>query len=166
MPVMTEYDFTQQVDYPSILVANIQASSISTPLVNIETSGSGPTMAVSLFFSDVLSSIDQTTLNSVMSSYVNSIPVLQSTINQITKDIAFGMSIIAQFGAANRIANLNTAQIIQIAEQLAPIQSLLSSGSIQTALMAIQNITPSAILTQDTINIYVTQLQNYINSES
>jgi hypothetical protein len=166
MPVMTEYDFTQQVDYPSVLVANIQASSISTPLVNIETSGSGPTMAVSLFFSDVLSSIDQTTLNSVMAAYVNSLPVLQSTINQIIKDTAFGMNIIAQFGAANRIANLNTSQIIQIAEQLAPIQLLLSTGSIQTALVAIENITPNSLLTQETINTYVTQLQNYINSES
>ena len=166
MPVMTEYDFTQQVDYPSILVANIQASSISTPLVNIETSGSGPTMAVSLFFSDVLSSADQTTLNSIMSSYINVLPTLQVTTAQVIKDIGFGMNIIAQFGAANRIANLNTSQIIQIAEQLAPIQSLLSSGSIQTALAAILAITPNSLITQDTINNYISQIQAYLGSNS
>ena len=166
MPVMTEYDFTQQVDYPSILVANIQASSISTPLVNIETSGSGPTMAVSLFFSDVLSSADQTTLNSIMSSYINVLPTLQVTTAQVTKDIGFGMNIIAQFGAANRIAGLNTSEVIQIAQQLASIQALLSSGSIQTALAAIQAITPNSLLTQDTINNYISQIQAYLGSNS
>jgi hypothetical protein len=162
---MTEYDFTQQVDFPSTLVENIQASSISVPLVNIETNGSGPTMEVSLFFQDVLPDADQTTLNSVMAAYVNAISPLDAAIAQVKKDIAFGMSIIAQFGAANRVANLNTGTVAQIAQQLAPIQALLSSGSIQTALYAIQNLTPSAFLTQDIINMYAQELQNYINAQ-
>jgi hypothetical protein len=166
MAVMTEYDFTQQVDYPSVLIADIQASSISTSLVNVETSGSGPTMEVSLFFSDVLSSDDQATLNSVMSSYGNALPPLQVATAQVAKDIAFGMSIIAQFGAANRLANLSTANVIQVATQLAPIQALLMSGSLQTALVAIQGLTPNALITQEVINNYVQQLQNYINDET
>ncbi len=165
MATMTEYDFTQQVDFPSTLVENIQASSISVPLVNIETNGSGPTMEVSLFFQDVLPDADQTTLNSVMAAYVNAISPLDAAIAQVKKDIAFGMSIIAQFGAANRVANLNTGTVAQIAQQLAPIQALLSSGSIQTALYAIQNLTPSAFLTQDIINMYAQELQNYINAQ-
>jgi hypothetical protein len=162
---MTEYDFTQQVDFPSTLVENIQASSISVPLVNIETNGSGPTMEVSLFFQDVLPDADQTTLNSVMAAYVNAISPLDAAIAQVKKDTAFGMSIIAQFGAANRVANLNTSTVAQIAQQLAPIQALLSSGSIQTALYVIQNLTPSALLTQDIINMYAQELQNYINAQ-
>ena len=165
MATMTEYDFTQQVDFPSTLVENIQASSISVPLVNIETNGSGPTMEVSLFFQDVLPDADQTTLNSVMAAYVNAISPLDAAIAQVKKDIAFGMSIIAQFGAANRVANLNTGTVAQIAQQLAPIQALLSSGSIQTALYEIQNLTPSALLTQDIINMYAQELQNYINAQ-
>ena len=165
MATMTEYDFTQQVDFPSTLVENIQASSISVPLVNIETNGSGPTMEVSLFFQDVLPDADQTTLNSVMAAYVNAISPLDAAIAQVKKDITFGMSIIAQFGAANRVANLNTGTVAQIAQQLAPIQALLSSGSIQTALYVIQNLTPSALLTQDIINMYAQELQNYINAQ-
>ncbi len=165
MATMTEYDFTQQVDFPSTLVENIQASSISVPLVNIETNGSGPTMEVSLFFQDVLPDADQTTLNSVMAAYVNAISPLDAAIAQVKKDTAFGMSIIAQFGAANRVANLNTSTVAQIAQQLAPIQALLSSGSIQTALYVIQNLTPSALLTQDIINMYAQELQNYINAQ-
>jgi hypothetical protein len=76
------------------------------------------------------------------------------------------MSIIAQFGAANRLANLSTANVIQVATQLAPIQALLMSGSLQTALVAIQGLTPNALITQEVINNYVQQLQNYINDET
>jgi len=164
MAVVTTYNFTQEVDYPNLLVSNVQSSSISTPLINIETSGSGQTMSVSLVFSDVLSGADQATLNSIMSSYTNTIPALQATIEQVTKDINFGMSIIAQFGAANRIANLSTSEIAQISQQLSPIQALLMSGSIQTALVSIQNLTPTTLLTQDTINNYVSQIQAYLGS--
>ena len=166
MAVMTSYDFTQQVDYPNLLIENIQASSIATPVVNVETSGSGPTMEVSIFFSDVLSSADQSTLNSIMSSYVNSLPQAQVAVAQVMKDMGFGMSIIAQFGAANRIANLSPAEVAQVAEQLATVQALLISGSIDTALTVIQSLTPSTLITQDTINYYAQQLQNYLNSQA
>ena len=60
-----------------------------------------------------------------MSSYVNELPAHQTALNQINKDISFGMSVVAQFGAANRLAGLTTAQVVQVAQQLAPIQSLL-----------------------------------------
>jgi hypothetical protein len=74
MPTPTQYDFTQQVDYSSVLVLQIQQSSISTALDHIDTSGSGPTMSVMIWFKDVLSTADQTTLNSVMAAYVNVAP--------------------------------------------------------------------------------------------
>ena len=123
-------------------------------------------MEVSIFFSDVLSSADQSTLNSIMSSYVNSLPQAQVAVAQVMKDMGFGMSIIAQFGAANRIANLSPAEVAQVAEQLATVQALLISGSIDTALTVIQSLTPSTLITQDTINYYAQQLQNYLNSGS
>ena len=164
MATITEYDFTQQVDYPSVLVANIQASSISVPLISVETDGSGPTMAVTVWFSDVLSSADQTTLTGVMSAYVNSLPPLQEAQAKVAQDISFGMKLIVQFGAANRLAGLSTGQVVQIAQQLAPIQALLSSGSIETALYLIQNLTPNSLISQDVINTYVQEIQNYLNS--
>ena len=166
MPTITEYDFTQEVDYPTQLVEAIQASTIATPLINIETSGSGSTMEVSLFFSDVLSSADQATLNTIMQSYTNSLPALQVALNQVSKDMAFGMSIIAQFSAANKVAALSTSDIVQLAEQLSNVQALLSTGSIETALTVIQSLTPSTLLTQTTINYYAQQLQNYLNGQT
>jgi len=166
MPTITEYDFIQQVDYPSILIQNIQNSSISIPLINIETTGSGQTMEVSLFFNDELSQEDQDILNTLMSSYVNQIPLEQQVFNQLTKDISFGMSVIAKFSAANRISDLTTTQVIQVSQQLAQIQALLNSGAITTALFAVQSLTPNAIITQNAINNYVQLLQNYLNSQS
>lgn len=74
MSVLTEYDFTQQVDYTSVLAINIQASSIVTALDHIGTTGSGPTMIVAVWFKDVLSTGDQTTLISLMASYINTAP--------------------------------------------------------------------------------------------
>ncbi len=165
MPTMTEYDFTQQIDYPNILIENIQQSSISVPIVNVETNGSGPTMEVSLFFQDVLSSNDQATLNSIMSSYVNSLPPMQVALNQVNKNIAFGMSMIAQFSASNVAANLTTDQVATLAQQLGSIQTLLLSGSIATALTLVQAVTPTDLISQDTINLYTGLLQNYVNNQ-
>jgi hypothetical protein len=74
MPTPTTYTFTQEVDYTSILQASIQSSSIAVSLASIGTVGSGPSMTVSVNFNDVLSSADQTTLNTVMAAYVNTAP--------------------------------------------------------------------------------------------
>jgi hypothetical protein len=40
------------------------------------------------------------------------------------------------------------------------------SGSITTALTVIQSIQPSALLTQETLNSYITQMQNYLSGET
>ena len=82
MPV-TSYQYTQQVDYTSVLTANIQASSIVTVLDHIDTDGSGTSMVVTIYFRDALSLADQATLNSVMAAYVNSPP--PQTIDSIPK---------------------------------------------------------------------------------
>lgn len=69
---MIEYDFTQQVDYPSILAGLILASGISSAAYSyICTNGNGPSMTVSIFFSGPLSDGDQTILNGVMTTYTN-----------------------------------------------------------------------------------------------
>ena len=99
MATLTEYDFTQQVDYPSVLTANIQASSIATALDHIGTTGSGPTMAVAVWFKDVLSSDDQTTLATVMAAYVNTAPPSSvPSVSVSTPPLAFASNV---FGTKN-----------------------------------------------------------------
>lgn len=79
MATLTQYSFTQQVDYSTMLSNQIQQSSISTTLDHIDTSGSGTTMAISVWFKDVLSDVDVTTLNSIMFAYTNPTPTLSSS---------------------------------------------------------------------------------------
>lgn len=76
MATLTQYNFTQQVDYPNVLVSNIQASSISIALDHIDTLGSGAGMIVSVWFKDILPTADQDTLNSVMAAYKNVAPIV------------------------------------------------------------------------------------------
>lgn len=71
MPTITSYNFIQQVDYSTALQEIIQQSSISTALDRIETTGNGSSMSVSIWFKDILSENDQTTLNSIMAAYTN-----------------------------------------------------------------------------------------------
>lgn len=71
MPTLTSYAFTQQVDYTAGLALLIQQSSIATALDHIDTSGSGPTMSVLVWFKDVLSTTDSATLTALMAAYTN-----------------------------------------------------------------------------------------------
>lgn len=79
MAIQTEYDFIQQIDYSYMLQNEIQQSSIATPLSYINTFGSGPTMAISIFFSDVLSAPDVITLNSLLAAHINTPPTVIDT---------------------------------------------------------------------------------------
>lgn len=92
MPTPTQYNFTQEVDYPLVLQANIQSSSIATAFDHIDTLGTGSSMQVSVWFKDVLSSTDQTTLSSVMTAYTNvappvAIPVVTTQFELNNKDL-------------------------------------------------------------------------------
>ena len=98
MATPTQYNFTQQVDYPNVLVASIQVSSIVTALVNIETTGSGSTMSVTILFKDALSSDDQTTLNSILSAYVNEAPMVQTVIPKFIQQLGTDSVSICPFG--------------------------------------------------------------------
>ena len=166
MATMTEYDFTQQVDYPSILVASIQASSISIPLVNMETSGSGPTMEVSLFFQDVLSSIDQTTLSSIMAAYVNSLPTSQIVANSISNAIKFGQQLTVSFAAQNVLSGITQAgQTIPVATYMQSIAYYLNSGSLYAAITEINTLIADTSSTKTALSPFITNniLYSYLN---
>lgn len=165
MDELSIYTFIKQVDFPSILSDSIKQSSISTELHHIDTDGSDVSMIISIYFVAALSEDDIITLNSLMENYVNALPLQQKHLDDILSDMGFGMQLIAQFGAANRTANLSIPQVITISQQLAPIQSLLMSGSLETALTIIQNLTPNALISQDVINTYAQTIQTYLDSE-
>jgi hypothetical protein len=117
MPTLTSYPFVQQIDYPNVLTDNIQQSSISIALDHIETNGSGSSMTVLVWFKDVLSSQDYSTLTSVMSSYSNTASIQLQSI-AITSVPPNGAKTIVVNGVSHKLYVRNTG-----------IQQTLVSGS-------------------------------------
>lgn len=74
MATPTQYVFTQQVNYSYALASVIQQSSIVTALDHIDTVIVDSLMSISIWFKDMLSADDSSTLTSIMSSYVDPIP--------------------------------------------------------------------------------------------
>ncbi len=82
----------------------------------------------------------------------------------VLKAQAFGHDLIVEFAVQNILNGLTASQIAALATKLAGVQALLSSGSLHTALLAIQSLTPDANLTQDTINDFAGRIQDYLGS--
>lgn len=69
-PVYTGYTFVQLINYPALLQATVVQAGLST-LHHIDTSGSGASMEVTLWFSDTLTEEASATLTTIMASYSN-----------------------------------------------------------------------------------------------
>lgn len=80
MATLTQYNFVQEINFPSVLVSNIQNSSIIVALDHIDTIGMGPSMQVAVWFKDVLSISDIDILNSLMSAYIDPPPTIPTNI--------------------------------------------------------------------------------------
>lgn len=90
-------------------------------------------------------------------------PTTQQVITQkILARIDWGQKLMASFGAQNILAGYTTAQVTQIAQQLAPLQDLVQSGSLETSVAFMNSLTPNSLITQQTITSFVTQIQNYL----
>lgn len=90
-------------------------------------------------------------------------PTTQELIAQkILSRIDWGQKLMARFGAQNILAGYTTAQVTQIAQQLAPLQDLVQSGSLETSVAFMNSLTPNSLITQQTITYFVTQIQNYL----
>lgn len=83
---------------------------------------------------------------------------------KVKNAIAFGQDLIIEFSAESGTWNLNTLQIISLATELAPVQMLLQSGALGTAIMALNSITPDEIMTPEIIEKYTNTIQNYIDT--
>lgn len=117
MPTLTQYNFIQEVDYTSILTTQIQQSSIATALDHIDTSGNGSNMAISIWFKDVLSTDDQTTLNAIMGAYTNTPPT--PTVPSVIQILGADSVSICPFGTMfSALANQSTTFDLVIASQV------------------------------------------------
>ena len=75
----------------------------------------------------------------------------------------FGRGIIAQFGAENVIRGMSPSQIAQISGMLLQLTLLLQTGSLHTALAAMQGLKPDGVLLTAALKKkYVNKIQTYL----
>lgn len=86
---------------------------------------------------------------------------LESARESVRKAINFGMELIAEFSALNSLNNLSVEDTASLVQQLIPIQMLLLSGSLYTALNAIENYPPDSIVTADIIAEFSGKIRTY-----
>lgn len=92
-------------------------------------------------------------------------PTMQHIVSQkILNRMAFGQQVMAGYGAHNILAGFSTSQVTQIAGQLANIQALIQSGSLETARTLISQITPSDLIPQTSIDFIVNKITVYLNA--
>jgi hypothetical protein len=80
----------------------------------------------------------------------------------ITAAMGFGRRLIAEFGASNVIAGLTPAQISSVAARAVNVQLLLMSGSLYTAIAAMNAIQTDAILTPALLKKYRNKIEDYL----
>lgn len=82
--------------------------------------------------------------------------------NAVLRAMSFGQNLMAEYGAKNILRGYTTAQVRQIATDLAGIQALLLSGSLYSALEDIAAFTPTALILQSDIDEFTAKLQTYL----
>lgn len=74
----------------------------------------------------------------------------------------FGEQLIEEYGIRNVMSGKNTEQIRHIINKLAPMQLMLMSGSLYTALAQLDLVVPDTIVTQDDINYFRKRIKEYL----
>jgi hypothetical protein len=83
---------------------------------------------------------------------------------KVAKAIQFGQGLILQAAAENIVLGLTSTQIIDMVQKCSGVMSLLESGALGTALVALEVLVPDSVVTQPRINNFITQIQQYIRA--
>lgn len=74
----------------------------------------------------------------------------------------FGQALMAQFSIVNNQRGLSVSDRVQLASELASVQSILLCGDLASAIAILQATTPDGVLlTQDILNDFIAQIQAY-----
>jgi hypothetical protein len=162
MATLTDYPFTKQVNITK-LVTEIQTAALSTAMDHIDCSDNGDgTWTTNIWFVDVLSSDDQTTLSNVVTAHINSPPTPDAIRAKIVAARMFGQSVIDEVAMDNILAGITSAQVATMIANYGAVMAMLQSGSLYTALLAMEAATPDTVMTQSRINKYIAQIKAYL----
>lgn len=90
-------------------------------------------------------------------------PTIQAIVKgKITSAMEFGKYLMLEVGTDNILLGLNTEQIISMIIDYGHIKAMLDSGSLYTALTAIEAVQPTEIMTQQRIDKYAGMLKSFL----
>jgi hypothetical protein len=162
MATLTNYSFAKQVNIGKLNL-EIKALSLAVNLDHIESSDNGDTTyTTNIWFVDVLSSNDQTSLNTAVTNHTLPDLITDQLRVKILAARNFGLSIIDEVALDNLLAGATVDQVTSMLSSYASIMAMLQSGSLYTALSAMQSVSPSGLMTQDRITKYINQIKAYL----
>lgn len=97
-----------------------------------------------------------------LAEYLPKPPAVVAPIDQVKLNMKFGRLLIAEFGSEEEPNLLDTDQTAALIGMLGPVQMMLMTGAIATAMAYLQNMDFTGVLSQELINLYVAKMQSYL----
>lgn len=161
---MIKVKYTKDVHAPALRneVLAINETSLGGKFTdNISIAGN----EVCIELSEELTAPEEVALNNVVAAHSKQNALIKKGVEEaIDKAMEFGKKLIIEYGAQNVIEGKTTAEVKQIAVKFAELQNLLMSGSLYAARDAMDDITPDALVTQETIDDFKAKLDAYLGN--
>lgn len=152
-----EYSFVKQVN-TEILNNEIAAAGLGSEWVSTSLTGS----LLKIEFRKTLNKKQFDVLHSLILNHKMQSQEEIETKDKVLSAIAFGQSIIVEVATDNIMLKLTPTQIIAILTKYAGIKAMLESGSLKTALAAMQTLKPDDNMPQWRIDKYVNKVKAYL----
>lgn len=110
-----------------------------------------------------LSKKQEETVREIVVAQYSPPPNLEVSLEVIEDARAYGSKLISEFAAENVALGLNASQVAYIAAKYAPFVTLLMSGSIRTALTALESMPTDPVIGDDRKQRFLNKLRKYLN---
>jgi hypothetical protein len=77
----------------------------------------------------------------------------------------FGLSLIDQAAAENIAMGLNTMQVMAVLQKFSSVIPMLSTGSLSSALVVLQQLKGDSLVPQSRIDYYIQKIKNFIGAQ-
>ena len=154
---MPEYIFVKNVN-ASQLDLELKESAIKSAYVNLSANGSVITVNSSRF----LSAAEEAILRKAISDHSFASDMDKAVQSKITAAIQFGQQFMIEVAADNVMLRLNTSQIMKMLQKYGHIQAMMQSGSLYTALGALEAIQPDELVSLERKIKYVNKIKKYL----
>lgn len=154
---MTSYTFVKKADKVQ-LDAELKKSSIAGALSALTVLGT----VITVDMVRPLSASERSALTKVIVDHTVKSDSEKFIQSKISSAIQFGQQFMIEVATDNVLMGLNTSQILRMLQKYGHIQGMMLSGSLHTALAAIEAIEPDDIVSPARKALYVSKIKKYL----